>query len=174
MRLTFEACDPCEKPRRGRELRLPLWRKDFKPLLAVRAKHAAHSGGLEATGVVLGLKRLARKTNWHSHRGAFLVDAQAVLGALKKGRSSAGTLRWPVRKAGALSLACGWRWRYCYLPSESNPADAPSRGEAPRDRARRAGSDEARHSAAERAARRMLCDTSSDRTSLASRRGFNH
>ena len=29
--------------------------------------------------------------------------------------------------AGALSLACGWRWRFAYLPSESNPADAPSR-----------------------------------------------
>ena len=93
-----------------------------------RAKIAAHSGALEASAVVLGLRRLGREARWHGHRGAFLVDAQAVLGALQKGRSSAGSLRFPVQQAGALSLACGWRWRWCYLPSESNPADAPSRG----------------------------------------------
>jgi hypothetical protein len=51
-----------------------------------------------------------------------------VLFSLQKGRSGAPTLRHPVRQAGALSLACGWRWRFGYLPSESNPADDPSRG----------------------------------------------
>ena len=56
------------------------------------------------------------------------MDAQAVRAALQKGRSGAPTLRHPVKQAGAISLACGWRWRYGYLPSESNPADDPSRG----------------------------------------------
>jgi len=174
IRLARSDGDEPEKPRAGRCLRLPLRHRDFKVILKCKAKRAGHSGGLEAAAVVLALRRLGRRACWHQHRGSFLIDAQAVLYALQKGCNSAGTLRWPVRRAGALSLACGWRWRYCYLPSESNPADAPSRGEAPRDRARRAGSDEARRSAAERAARRMFYDTSSDRTSLASRRGFNH
>ncbi len=56
------------------------------------------------------------------------MDAQAVLSAMQKGRSGAPTLRHPVRQAGAISLACGWRWRFGYLPSGSNPADDPSRG----------------------------------------------
>ena len=141
IRLAQSDGDEPEKPRAGRCLRLPLRHRDFKVILKCRARRAGHSGGLEAAAVVLALRRLGRRACWHQHRGSFLVDAQAVLYALQKGRSSAGTLRWPVRKAGALSLACGWRWRYCYLPSESNPADAPSRGEAPRVRARAGGND---------------------------------
>ena len=30
-----------------------------------------------------------------------------------------------------MSLACGWKLTYAYLPSESNPADDPSRGIRP-------------------------------------------
>ena len=128
VRLTLSPSDPAEKPRVGRELRLPLRRGDFKTLLAVRARRLDHSGGLEAAAAVMGLKRLGRVRRWHGHRGAFLVDARAVQAALQKGRSSAGTLRHPVAQAAALTLACDWRWRYVYLPSESNPADDPSRG----------------------------------------------
>ena len=127
-RLTHEDGDPAEKRRHGLELRLKLRRRDFKTLLAVRARKADHSGGLEASGVVLGLRRLARQARCHGHRGAFLVDAQAVLAALQKGRSSAGTLRHKTKQAAALALACDWKIRYGYLPSESNPADDPSRG----------------------------------------------
>ena len=78
--------------------------------------------------MVLGLRRLARSQRGHCHRVAFLVDAKAVLGALKKGRSSAKTLRHPVSQAGAIALACAWKVTYAYMPSESNPADDPSRG----------------------------------------------
>ena len=141
IRLTLAAGDPAELPRAGRELRLPLRRSDFKRVLAVRAKKADHSGALEASAVVLGMRRLARRQRWHRHRGVFLVDAQAVLAALQKGRSSAPTLRHPVKQAGAISLACGWRWRYAYLPSESNPADDPSRGVKPKVRQRKTGKD---------------------------------
>ena len=128
LRLTRDADDPLEKPRGGRELRLPLKQRDFIPVFAIQAQEDAHSGSLEATGVVLGLRRLSRKRRWHGHRGAFLVDAQVVMSALQKGRSSAGTIRHQVCQAGALTLACNWKIKYCYLPSESNPADDPSRG----------------------------------------------
>ncbi len=136
VRLTLEAGDELERPRVGRELRLGLSQSSFRRLLSVKARKLEHSGGLEATGVVLGLRRLARKAAWHGHRGAFLVDAQAVRAALQKGRSSAGTLRHPVSQAAALLLACDWRLRFAYLPSESNPADAPSRGRKPTRRRR--------------------------------------
>jgi hypothetical protein len=109
-------------------MRLPLCKTEFKRLLSVKARRADHSGGLEAAGVVLGLRRLARDVGLHAHRGAFLVDAQAVQAALQNGRSSAPTLRHACAQAAALALACNWRWRYAYIPSESNPADDPSRG----------------------------------------------
>ena len=152
-RLERSEGDADEKPRGGRCLRLPLRDEDFKVVLRVRAKVAAHSGALEASAVVLALRRLAREARWHRHRGAFLVDAQAVLGALQKGRSSAGTLRFPVQQAGALTLACGWRWRDGYLPSESNPADAPSRGAKPITRRRAVKTAGARVDGAERTLR---------------------
>jgi hypothetical protein len=71
---------------------------------------------------------LSRSPHLHSRRGAFLVDAQAVIGALRKGRSSAPTLMHPIRRVAALCLACDWTWRFHYVPSESNAADWPSRG----------------------------------------------
>ena len=127
-RLKLEEGHGSERPRVGPCLRVPLGKFAFRTKLCIRARRLDHSGALEASAVVLGLRRLARCVRLHNHRGCFLVDAQAVLGALRKGRTSAQTLRHPVRQAGALALACGWRWHYGYLPSESNPADAPSRG----------------------------------------------
>ena len=74
------------------------------------------------------MRLLSRHPGLHSRQGAFLVDARAVMGALRKGRSSAPTLRHPLRVVSALCLACDWTWRYHYVPSESNAADWPSRG----------------------------------------------
>ena len=56
-----------------------------------------------------------------------------------KGSSCAPTLRRAACQVGALCLAGDLRLRYGYLPSESNPADAPSRGARPRKRVRRSG-----------------------------------
>ena len=74
------------------------------------------------------LRHIARSAARHGHRFCSLLDAQAVLGAVSKGRSSAGTLRREICRIGALSAACDLVMRYCYVPSESNPVDAPSRG----------------------------------------------
>ena len=59
-----------------------------------------------------------------------MVDAQAVGFALRKGRSSAGSFRFGVASIAALSLAADLKIVYPYLPSESNPADFPSRGKS--------------------------------------------
>ena len=74
------------------------------------------------------LRWLLRSPGKHGTHVTALIDAQAVLGAVSKGGSSAPTLRREVRRIGALSLAGGWCLRYVYVPSAFNPADAPSRG----------------------------------------------
>lgn len=128
IRLKLDPWDEAEKNRTARIMRLPISMRQFRPLLAVRAKRDSHSGALEASAVVMGLKRLARCSKPHRARGAFLIDAQAVLGALRKGRSGSSTLRHPVCQASALMLVCNWKLHFAYLPSESNPADWPCRG----------------------------------------------
>ena len=57
-----------------------------------------------------------------------MIDAQAVLGAVAKGRSSAPTVRRGVMRVAALLLAGDVHAYYGYVPSEENPADTPSRG----------------------------------------------
>ena len=119
--------DPPDKPRSGSCHCLPLKIGDFKPIFSVRAKRICHAGGMEATAVVLALRRITRCGKHHGHRGTMLVDAQAVAAALRKGRSSAGTISHQVATAGAICLACDLKLFYAYVPSECNPGDWPSR-----------------------------------------------
>jgi len=129
--------DEPEKPRLGSAYRIPLAMSQFKVLASKRAKHKDHSGGLEATALELAMDLLSRDGSAHASRVTFLVDARAVLFAAEKGRSSSQTLRRPLRRIAALTLACGWLAHFAYVPSESNPADAPSRGVVPgKDKAR--------------------------------------
>ena len=117
--------------RSGRRVDFPLPTSAFRRIFSVRAKKAKHSGELEAEAAVLGLRRLARTKSNLGRRGLFLLDARAVECALRKGRSSAPTLRRIVMTAAAVQLAAGLRLRFGYVPSELNPADAPSRGVRP-------------------------------------------
>ena len=117
-----------EKPRTGTQHRLRLSEKRFRVVISSRRCFAAHSGNLEAHGVCLGLEWLLRRRDRHSRRAVMLVDAQAIIGALAKGRTSARSIISPIRKAAALSLAGDLSVHYLYIPSESNPADKPSRG----------------------------------------------
>ena len=128
IRLAHEPGDAAEIARAGTEFRLPLGMSDFHDVFAVKAEATAHSGAMELQAVVMGLLRITRTARHHSHRGVVLVDAQAVGFALRKGRSSAGTLRRGVCSAAAISLAADLKLSFPYLPSESNPADFPSRG----------------------------------------------
>jgi hypothetical protein len=100
----------------------------FRTILSVRKQHGARAGALEAAGVTLMLRWLLRTPTKHGTRVAALVDAQAVIGALLKGRSSAPTLRCEVRRIAALTFAGDFWPRYVYVPTSCNPADAPSRG----------------------------------------------
>ena len=128
IRLTFCPGDTPEIPRTGPEFRLPLSMDDFHTTFFIHASSIAHSGEMEMEAVKLALLRLTRNSRNHAHRGVILVDAQAVGHALRKGRSSAGTFRFGVAAIAALSLIADMKISYPYLPSESNPADYPSRG----------------------------------------------
>ena len=83
---------------------------------------------LEADGVWLALRWALRSTRRHARRTVMLVDAQAIKGAIAKGRLSAPSLRREVTRIGAFALAGDLLLKLVYAPSEDNPADAPSRG----------------------------------------------
>ena len=72
---------------------------------------------------------MARHPKFHHRKLPFLVDAKVVVGAGVEGRSSARALRTVLRSAAAHTMAANVLPRIVYIPSESNPADAPSRGE---------------------------------------------
>ena len=119
--------DEDERPRVGTRQELGLSKHHFRPVIAQRAKFKAHSGALEATGVSLAVKWVLRDRRRHGKRVALLVDAQAVLGAAARGRSSAKTFGREIKRLAALVLGGDLLVRYVYIPSEDNPGDAPSR-----------------------------------------------
>ena len=125
------------KPRVGRACRLPLAKAAYSTVVSAKAAHQAHAGTLEAGGIQRALRWLLRTTKRHSRRTVLLVDAQAVRGAVAKGRSSAPCLRREVTRIAALQLAGDLLLKLVYVPSEDNPADAPSRGVVRRWRKRR-------------------------------------
>ena len=120
--------DEAERTRKGEPVHLPISKRHFKTVLSVRRQFAAHSGSLEAHGVVLGLRWLLRSPQRHSRRTPILIDALTVLGASAKGRSSAPSIHHHIREIASLILAGDLVYRPVYIPSEDNPADAPSRG----------------------------------------------
>jgi len=125
------AADPMDEPeleRLGLMRRLRIKKSKFHIVLSMRAKYQAHSGALEAAAATAMLRCITRSHSRHRQRTVALIDAQAVLGALVRGRSSAHTLRKEIAKAAALTIAADLVMRYAYTPSESNPADGPSRG----------------------------------------------
>ena len=94
----------------------------------MKHRYKAHAGSLEASGLLLLLRWISRTPKHHLRRVPILVDAQAVLGAAAKGRTSANSFKRDMRKIAAATLASDILPGYGYIPSEENPADAPSRG----------------------------------------------
>lgn len=128
VRLTTSPEDPVELGRKGNPRRLNVSQRDFRTKLSCRARWKAHSGVLEMHGYLLGLKWAVRDRKKHHRKLPFLVDAKAVVGAAAKGRSSAHAFLNVLRSVGAHVLAADVLPRIVYIPSESNPADHPSRG----------------------------------------------
>ena len=82
----------------------------------------------EGRALVMAIRHLLRtRSNRHRH-SLFLVDNLALALAVAKGRSGSPWLLSTCREITALSLFSGSRFHVRWLPSEVNPADAPSRG----------------------------------------------
>lgn len=79
------------------------WIKQQEWRVAIRHgwRQAAHVNILEGEAIVLGLRWLLRTLRHRDHRILVFVDNQAVLGALRKGRSSSPTLNRICRKVAA-------------------------------------------------------------------------
>jgi hypothetical protein len=82
---------------------------------------------LEARAALSGLKWLARQPRHHHSRVPFFIDSQACLGAFAKGRSSSRKLNRLLRRSAAYIFAAHLRVSWLWVPTDFNPADAPSR-----------------------------------------------
>ena len=117
-----------EVERHGTCVRLPVSMQQFQHIISHKVAFKAHAGTLELTAVTTTLKWLARQAGNLSRRITLLIDAEAPMHALRKGRSSAPCFKLEVRKAGVLTLLLDALLHLVYVPSESNPGDPPSRG----------------------------------------------
>jgi hypothetical protein len=124
--------DEPEKTRLGTPHCLSLSKRAFRDVLSVKKRRDAHPGSLEASGLLLLLKWLTRSTRHFSRRVPVLVDAQAVLGAASKGRTSAKSIGQDLRRIAVVTFSSDILPSYVYIPSEDNPADAPSRNKQQR------------------------------------------
>jgi hypothetical protein len=123
-----DAEDEPERPRLGRPHRLGLQKSDFKDVLSLQASKPEHAGIMELKGVLLSLRWLLRAARRYHKRIVMLIDAKAALCAVAKGRTNAPAFRRTLCSINALLLASDTLLRPIYVPSEDNPADAPSRG----------------------------------------------
>ena len=98
--------------------------------LAVRGRWRDECPQVEREGraALLALRRLTRDRSCRSRKVLQGSDAQSVLGALRKGRSSAPGLHACMRAAAACVLFAGLRMTRVWVPSHLNLADGPSRG----------------------------------------------
>lgn len=90
-------------------------------------KRAEHINALEAHAAVLAVEWAAAHPI-NGQRLVILSDSAVVIGALKKGRSSSPALALPCRRFAAVIIAHDLHPIFIHVPSESNPADGPSRG----------------------------------------------
>ena len=78
--------------------------------------------------MVHGVKHLLRNVGNFNKKHLILSDSLTAVCALDKGRGRAFKMRRITQQVGALCLAANVGMHYRWLPSEWNPADAPSRG----------------------------------------------
>ncbi len=99
------------------------WRVD----ISHRWSAAEHINALELRGALLACHRALSYPSSISSRVFLLLDSAVAYFTLWKGRSSSPALLRIVRKVSALLLCSGVALQLGWLPSERNPADAPSR-----------------------------------------------
>jgi hypothetical protein len=86
-----------------------------------------HLNMLEALAVLVAAKWRTRSTSELNRRWFHLTDSQVCQSAISRGRSKSDGLNSFVRKLNALLLAAHSTLLLGYVPTDENPADAPSR-----------------------------------------------
>ena len=122
----------------GAPVDFPFSKESFTDVLSIRARHTSHSGAMGAHGLLLLIKWLLRSAGRLNSRTVVGIDAQVVMHAAIKGRTSAPTLARIFRSIAAHCLAGGLMLYPIYIPTEFNPSDALSRGKRRRPLIRRA------------------------------------
>ena len=89
-------------------------------------KYEEHISGLEASIIALSMQWAASK-GLTSTNVVWLTDSASSLGAFVKGRSSVRSILARCRKVAAICIAHNLFPRVCFVPTELNPADGPSR-----------------------------------------------
>ena len=92
-----------------------------------RWKKSDHITVLEVLSAQLALAWRTSRRQELRKRFLHLIDNQASLSALAKGRSSSRALQRLLRRGAALMLAAGLRRALGYVETDINPADAGSR-----------------------------------------------
>ena len=102
-----------------------LW--TWRVALSYAFRNQQHINVLEATAVLDFLRSHLKLPKHHGKRKLFLLDSQAAIGALTKGRSSSNNLNQVLLRIAAISGFANFRAFYGWVPSKGNPADGPSR-----------------------------------------------
>ena len=97
------------------------------PWLFPELAAAEHIGVREARAFTTGIRWVLSHPSSIDRRIVMLSDSTNVVGAVSKGRSSSFQLLRCLRRISALLLAGGLRVSVVWVPTESNPADEPSR-----------------------------------------------
>ena len=109
-------------------LHIPMHYDEFVPQFSVKAKAPGNAPTMEAIAVTLTWRRITRSMRSHSRRWVCLLDAMALLYALRKGRSSSAAFKVQLQKVAALLLCADISATYGYTPTSCNPGDPPSLG----------------------------------------------
>ena len=83
---------------------------------------------LEGRAALYAVKHAVRDVHNFHHRHLILSDSITAVCALDRGRGKSFSMRRVTQQIAALSLSTGCSFHYRWIPSEWNPADAPSRG----------------------------------------------
>jgi len=98
----------------------------WRTIVSHRWQWPAHINLLELASVFLAVKWVSTH-NTYGDRVTLLTDSTVTLFAVRKGRSSSLPVLRQLRRIGAVLIAGAFRLEIAWLPSSSNPADAPSR-----------------------------------------------
>jgi hypothetical protein len=101
--------------------------RPWKTLVSAQWRSEEHINSLEVRSISTAVRRVLSSPLSIRHRLLIISDSQVAVGALSKGRSSSFNLLRRIRPITALLLASGLQLFLRWIPSASNPADAPSR-----------------------------------------------